>query len=119
MTHSDKWHHICDGKKLTGIILRQVKAQTRSCSIIVGAGYHLVMVKDKTCDVSKVTSVIQQFVPTAKQESDIGAELSYLLPFDQSPHFQSLFLAIEEKSQSLGIQSFGTTATTMEEVFLK
>lgn len=84
-----------------------------------GAGYHLVMVKDASCNVAKVTELVQSHVPTAKLESEISAELSYLLPFDQSKSFANLFSDVEQKKSSLGIQSFGTTATTMEEVFLK
>ena len=87
--------------------------------VILGAGYHLVMVKDNTCDVSKVTALVTGHVPSAKLESEISAELSYLLPFDQSKRFADLFSDVEKKKSSLGIQSFGTTATTMEEVFLK
>lgn len=77
------------------------------------------MVKDASCNVAKVTELVQSHVPTAKLESEISAELSYLLPFDQSKSFANLFSDVEQKKSSLGIQSFGTTATTMEEVFLK
>ncbi|XP_071081907.1 phospholipid-transporting ATPase ABCA3-like [Haliotis cracherodii] len=86
---------------------------------LYGAGYHLVMVKEPTCQVASVTAVVQQHVPTAVMESEINAELSYLLPDDQSAKFAALFTEIENKGKELGICSFGTTATTMEEVFLK
>jgi ATP-binding cassette subfamily A (ABC1) protein 3 len=84
-----------------------------------GAGYHMVVVKDQSCDVSKMTSVVQQHVPSATLESEISAELSFLLPHDQSAKFESLFLDVEKKRHDLGVTSFGMTATTMEEVFLK
>jgi len=77
------------------------------------------MVKDKTCVVSKVTELVQSHVTTASLQSEISAELSYLLPFDESANFENLLLEIESKSEDLGISSFGTTATTLEEVFLK
>nr|CAH59462.2 ATP-binding cassette transporter sub-family A [Pecten maximus] len=86
---------------------------------LYGAGYHLVVVKTKDCDVGKLTSTIQTLIPAATLESHISAELSYLLPFDQSAKFEELFEDIEKKSVELGISSFGTSATTMEEVFLK
>ncbi|XP_067683952.1 phospholipid-transporting ATPase ABCA3-like [Haliotis asinina] len=86
---------------------------------LYGAGYHLVMVKEPTCQVASVTAVVQQHIPTAVIESEINAELSYLLPDDQSANFAALFTEIETKGKELGICSFGTTATTMEEVFLK
>ncbi|XP_033746448.1 ATP-binding cassette sub-family A member 3-like [Pecten maximus] len=83
-----------------------------------GAGYHLVTVKTKNCDVSKVTSLIQSHIPRAYVESDISAELSFLLPFDESAKFVKLFEELEAKLSSIGLSSFGITATTMEEVFL-
>ncbi|KAL3853226.1 hypothetical protein ACJMK2_016782 [Sinanodonta woodiana] len=86
---------------------------------IYGAGYHMVMVKHKTCNVDRVTAVVNNYVPTATLESEISAEVSYLLPFDQSSKFEALFQEIESKMAELGITSFGTSATTMEEVFLK
>ncbi|XP_060066261.1 phospholipid-transporting ATPase ABCA3-like [Ylistrum balloti] len=84
-----------------------------------GAGYHLVTVKTKDCDVSKVTNLIQGHIPRAFIESEISAELSYLLPFDESGKFVKLFEDLENKLSSLGLSSFGISATTMEEVFLK
>lgn len=37
-----------------------------------GVGYHMVIVKEPTCDVAKVTNVIKNLVPTAQLESNIG-----------------------------------------------
>ena len=37
-----------------------------------GAGYHMVIVKEPNCDVSRVTAVVTSHVPTAKVESNIG-----------------------------------------------
>lgn len=85
----------------------------------VGTGYHLVIVKDKSCDVPRLTSVIKSFIPTAELKSAISAELSYLLPFDEASKFEGLFMEIESKKDELGVSSFGTTATTMEEVFIR
>ncbi|KAJ8311158.1 hypothetical protein KUTeg_011297 [Tegillarca granosa] len=84
-----------------------------------GTGYHLVIVKDKSCDVQKLTSVIKTFIPTAELKSAISAELSYLLPFDEARKFEGLFMEIESRKDQLGVSSFGTTATTMEEVFIR
>lgn len=77
------------------------------------------MVKDKECDVSSVTKVIKQHIPAAEIESDISAELSYILPFNESHKFEELFIEVEKRKSELKISSFGTSATTMEEVFLK
>jgi hypothetical protein len=52
------------------------------------------MVKDKTCVVSRVTELVQSHVTTASLQSEISAELSYLLPFDESANFENLLLEI-------------------------
>ena len=77
------------------------------------------LVKNKDCDVDNLTQMIQSYIPTASKESEISAEISYLLPFDQSTKFEKLFTDIEINLTKLGISSFGVSATKMEEVFLK
>ncbi|ESO85211.1 hypothetical protein LOTGIDRAFT_221435 [Lottia gigantea] len=86
---------------------------------LYGAGYHLVIVKSEGCNVSMVTQVVQQHIPAAFLESQLSAEISYLLPNEDSDKFAKLFAEIEDKKEKLGINHFGTSATTMEEVFLK
>lgn len=75
--------------------------------------------KNPGCVTEAVTSAIQGQIENAELEGEAGAELTYLLPKDQSSKFAELFSMIESKSGSLGISSFGVTATTMEEIFLK
>lgn len=84
-----------------------------------GAGYHLVMVKKHNCDVSAITNLIAQYVPTAEMSSNIGTELKYILPHDSSHLFPALFSEIEERKNELKITSYGASITTMEEVFIK
>lgn len=86
---------------------------------ISGAGYHLVLVKAADCKVSKITETIQSFLPSARFESEVNMELSYLLPADHSHVFPTLFTLLEDRKDELRILSFGATATTMEEVFLR
>ncbi|CAI9722811.1 ATP-binding cassette sub-family A member 3 [Octopus vulgaris] len=84
-----------------------------------GAGYHLVIVKTPQCNVANVTQLLKSFVPEAMMESNVGAELSYLLPHDSSCYFEKLFNTIQSKQATLGISNYGVSVTTMEEVFLK
>ncbi|KAK7101994.1 phospholipid-transporting ATPase ABCA3-like [Littorina saxatilis] len=86
---------------------------------LYGAGYHLVIVKTPDCKVSRLTELIQSAIPTAQFEAEINAEISYLLPDDQSARFADLLRDLENQKEDLGIVNFGATATTMEEVFLK
>ncbi|KAL3853548.1 hypothetical protein ACJMK2_017083 [Sinanodonta woodiana] len=86
---------------------------------LYGAGYHMIIEKHPSCDVAALTHLVQTHVPSAILESQISAELSYLLPFDESPKFAKLFETVEISMESLGVTSFGISPTTMEEVFLK
>ncbi|XP_061178877.1 phospholipid-transporting ATPase ABCA3-like [Saccostrea echinata] len=86
---------------------------------LYGAGYHLVMVKEPQCDVAKLLDAIKGHIPSAFLETEIGAELSFILPTEGSPSFEDLFTELEENAPKFGISSFGMSATTMEEVFLK
>ena len=42
----------------------------------LGVGYHLVMVKEASCDVDAVTNFIVQYVPDAKLESNVRSEVT-------------------------------------------
>ena len=77
------------------------------------------IVKLDGCDVSRITSLIMSYVPEARLESNISAELSYVLPAERSDQFEALFSEIEKNVVELGIASFGASVTTMEEVFLR
>ncbi|XP_059176011.1 phospholipid-transporting ATPase ABCA3-like [Physella acuta] len=84
-----------------------------------GAGYHMVVVKEPTCDVKNIICVVKQHIPTAELESNVGAELSFILPQNCVENFEALFANLEQRQRELGISSFGASVTTMEEVFLK
>ncbi|XP_062579274.1 phospholipid-transporting ATPase ABCA3-like [Saccostrea cucullata] len=86
---------------------------------LYGAGYHLVMVKEPSCDATKLLETIRSRISSASLESSVGAELSFLLPTEELPSFADLFTDLEENASRLGISGFGISATTMEEVFLK
>ena len=42
-----------------------------------GVGYHMVIVKEPSCDVSKVTAMVTSHVPTATVESNIGEFVNF------------------------------------------
>lgn len=49
----------------------------------------------------------------------VGAELTFILPSESTSKFEQLFSELESRREELGINSFGVSVTTMEEVFLK
>eukprot|EP01051_Picozoa_sp_SAG22_P027292 SAG22_NODE_9062_length_612_cov_0.797271_1_plen_155_part_01 len=84
-----------------------------------GSGYGLNIVKT-TDDVAvdAITAVVTSFVPTAAVRTDIGTEVTYTLPIDQTDNFPKLFIKLQEDSAALGLATFGLTQTSLEEVFL-
>ena len=81
-----------------------------------GAGYHLVIVKEEDCNVERITQRIAEYIPEVRVNQNVGAELSYLLPEDQSHQFQHIFKDLEVNQHQYGISSYGASVTTMEEV---
>jgi ATP-binding cassette subfamily A (ABC1) protein 3 len=85
-----------------------------------GAGYHMTIVrKSDSTDTTPITNLIQNHIPDAKLETAAGSEISYSLPNENSSLFEGLFTDLETKKDKLGIDSYGASITTMEEVFLK
>ena len=85
-----------------------------------GVGYSLVITKDAgECDDDAIQDAIVAHVPDAELVNNIAGELSYKLPFAASPHFPDLFDAFDRSQHQWGIQSYGISVTTLEEVFLK
>jgi ATP-binding cassette, subfamily A (ABC1), member 3 len=58
-------------------------------------------------------------VEDASLLSDFGAELSYRLPGKDLKRFCDLFEEIDKSQHKLGIDSYGISLTTLEEVFLR
>ena len=84
-----------------------------------GIGYHMTLVKGSGCNVPAITDLVSSFVPTAQFVSDIGAELTFILPKQYTQIFPEMFDSLETYRSRLGITSYGVSVTTMEEVFLK
>jgi ABC-type multidrug transport system ATPase subunit len=94
-----------------------------------GTGYLLTFARHSRASSTQIASmtqhnsnamlrVIQHFVPKAVVHSDVGAELSFSLPFESTGDFSALFKALDEQIGNLGYASYGISCTTLEEVFL-
>ncbi|KAG7379409.1 ATP-binding cassette sub- A member 12 [Phytophthora pseudosyringae] len=85
-----------------------------------GAGYNLTIVKDDAkCDDKAVTHLIRSYVPSAELLSSVGSEIAFQLPQKSSPMFAPMFTEMDKKLAKLGLLSYGISATTLEEVFIK
>lgn len=84
-----------------------------------GVGYCLSIVKAPISDSAAIEQLVSTHVADYKLLSNIGSEMSFQIPLGASDAFPALFAAMESMSKSLGIQSYGISVTTLEEVFLK
>ncbi|RLN38339.1 hypothetical protein BBO99_00008317 [Phytophthora kernoviae] len=85
-----------------------------------GAGYNLTLVKDDAkCDDNAISTLISSYVPSAQLLSNVGSEVAYQLPQRSSPQFAAMFTEIDNNLSKLGLLSYGISATTLEEVFIK
>uniref|UniRef100_A0A452RCQ7 ABC transporter domain-containing protein n=1 Tax=Ursus americanus TaxID=9643 RepID=A0A452RCQ7_URSAM len=84
-----------------------------------GAGYYMTLVKKPHCSTEKISHLIYHHIPNAILQSNIGEELTFILPKKSIHRFPSLFTELELRQVELGIASFGAAVTTMEEVFIR
>ena len=62
-----------------------------------GVGYHMVVVKAASCVSSRVVQIVTSMVSGSKNVTDVGTELSFILPSTSSHHFPELFEKLECK----------------------
>ena len=86
--------------------MKREKLAYNNNKLIVGVGYHMTMVKEPHCNVERLIKTVRSYVPEAKVESNISAELSIVLPNESSHQFEALFLNLEKKSIRLGHSEF-------------
>ena len=87
-----------------------------------GAGYELTMVKKNGLSPAKtkiIENVVKDSVKGSKFLGDVGTEMRFQLPTENSGDFSTLFTILEDDKERLGIEAFGISLTTLEEVFLR
>jgi ABC-type multidrug transport system ATPase subunit len=86
-----------------------------------GVGYHLTIAKEPATRFQEgaVRQMVTETVAGAvAQDHAQHSELHFLLPRGEIEHFPALFASLESRGPQLGIETFGISCTTMEEVFL-
>lgn len=86
---------------------------------IFGVGYHLDMVPTTKCDLERVKQLVLEYVPGASEDARSVSTLSFVLPLSSTPSFPAFFRYLEDKNRDLGVESYGISMTTLEEVFLR
>ncbi|CAD5217833.1 unnamed protein product [Bursaphelenchus okinawaensis] len=87
-----------------------------------GTGYRVVLVlnpKSSRDNIEKLKDFLTRLSDKITIQSVVGNELTFSIPPDEKSRFSYIFVKLEEKQSVLNVESFGVSATTMEEVFLK
>jgi ABC-type multidrug transport system ATPase subunit len=82
-----------------------------------GSGYTLVITRKSSCVLRALQDVVLQIVPSATLMSAVGTEVMFQLPMDAVSSFPALLDTLG--TEQLGVEQFGISITTMEEVFCK
>lgn len=81
--------------------------------------YIQVCVADENCNADEVTDFLKDNIPNVELENIVGSELTYRLPVQHVHKFTNLFKALESQMDTLKLSSFGVSAPTLRETFLK
>ena len=84
-----------------------------------GVGYYLTIDKTTQDKVPEIDEFVMSRIPGAIKLSEVSSEASFQLPNTEINLFKDFFIEIDENRDSLQIKSYGISATTLEEVFLK
>jgi len=71
------------------------------------------------CDEDGVVDLVRSSVPNFKLLSNVGAEMTFQLPQEASGVFKTMLTALDGGMGRLGVESYGISVTTLEEVFIK
>uniref|UniRef100_A0A8B9YRX8 ABC transporter domain-containing protein n=1 Tax=Bos mutus grunniens TaxID=30521 RepID=A0A8B9YRX8_BOSMU len=105
-------HHMDEADVLGDRIAIMAKGTLQCCGSTIflkkvyGVGYHLIIVKDRHCDVQEISELIKYHIPEARLENNVAAELSFVLPKEYTDRFKALFTEMEDRQEELGIASF-------------
>ncbi|KAL1779967.1 ATP-binding cassette sub-family A member 9 isoform X1 [Sigmodon hispidus] len=83
-----------------------------------GIGYHLSLHLNEICDPESITSLVKKHIPDARLTAQNEERLVYILPLERTNKFPDLYRDLDRCSNQ-GIENYGVSMTTLNEVFLK
>jgi ATP-binding cassette subfamily A (ABC1) protein 3 len=84
-----------------------------------GVGYNLTMVKKTKEPNLRAGPFLLEQLGQIKKLSESQTEITYQIPTHMSSKFKDFFELFDKSLESLGINSYGMSVTTLEEVFLR
>jgi len=77
------------------------------------------MDKQEGCSSERITEFIQEYVGNVVLERESTVELVYGIKRGESKQIEHLINALDQQKQVIGINSYGLSMTTIEDVFLR
>ena len=85
-----------------------------------GAGYKLTMVKNSKDKNSVIGPYLRRtFGDEIELQSEVASEIAFQIPTKDAYKFKDFFSSFDANMNDFGIESYGISITTLEEVFLK
>lgn len=86
-----------------------------------GVGYNMTIEKKDATrfNSAAMKELVKSHVPDCNLLTDVGAEMTFQLPFASASKFQNLFEYMDINEAALGLESYGMSVTTLEEVFIR
>ena len=84
-----------------------------------GAGYRLTIAKNNDFKEDLFISILQLEIDQHVIETNIAAEMCVSIPFGMSTKLPALLSNIENNKKVYGIDGYGISSPTIEEVFIK
>jgi ABC-type multidrug transport system ATPase subunit len=118
-------HFLEEADLLGDRIAIMAKGKLRACGSSLflknnfGVGYNLTIEKKAAADATRIQRYVQNKVQDAKVLSCVGAEISFQLPRNSAEDFKALFEGLDNHQEALGLEHYGVSVTTLEEVFIR
>mmetsp|Transcript_22435 Transcript_22435/g.36763 ORF Transcript_22435/g.36763 Transcript_22435/m.36763 type:complete len:908 (-) Transcript_22435:925-3648(-) len=84
-----------------------------------GVGYSLTITKKEGADSKRIKELVNKSIPKSEILSNVAGEISFQLPKASSRNFADLFDEIDKNLETLGVDAYSISVTTLEEVFVR
>ena len=88
-------------------------------NFVVEFEYRLFIDKQETSNNQRVRGFIERYIPQLVVERESSAEMVFGIRRTESKQIGQLIHALEAERMNIGVESYGLSMTTIEEVFLR
>jgi hypothetical protein len=85
-----------------------------------GTGFRFTIVKnDSTFNEAELVFLLKKYLSSFEIESNVGSEVCIVFPFEQVKCLSFLLNAMDTNMKRIGIETYGISSSTIEEVFIR